>query len=107
MAYALDDYDYIAKGENKETAIRAFYNFIRGSPLAMGTTQGGGEVGAAGLPRYAIAWLGERYNTGGYGSDTSSEGLQSTRHSTRLRRKPNPERMYGPSTSSSPRGGTA
>ena len=107
MAHALDEYELQAE-ETKEAVIREFYAFLGSSPLARGNQQGGsGAGGTAALPRFAVLWLDERYKTGGYGSDTSSGGLQSTRKSTRARRAPDPERLYGSRSTSSPRGGPA
>ena len=80
----------------------------KSSPLARDNHQGGsGARGTASLPRYAILWLEERYKIGGYGSDTSSGGLLSTRKSSRTRRAPDPERQYGSRETSSPRGAPA
>ena len=107
MAYALDEHELKA-GETKESVIREFYAFLGSSPLARDNHQGGtGARGTASLPRYAILWLEERYKIGGYGSDTSSGGLLSTRKSSRTRRAPDPERQYGSRETSSPRGAPA
>ena len=107
MAYGLDEHELKA-GETKESVIREFYAFLGSSPLARDNHQGGtGARGTASLPRYAILWLEERYEIGGYGSDTSSGGLLSTRKSSRTRRAPDPERQYGSRETSSPRGAPA
>ena len=107
MAYALDEHELKA-GETKESVIREFYAFLGSSPLARDNHQGGtGARGTASLPRYAILWLEERYKIGGYGSDTSSGGLLSTRKSSRTRRAPDPERQYGSRETSSPMGAPA
>ena len=131
LAYALADYPLQEKGDEQETVIRACYESVfRAEPHAQGTKHGGSGkgrggggkgrggrgkgtgkgivLGVAGLPRAAIDWLDSRYNGRvGYGSDTSSVDLESSRRGTRTRRQTDPERMYGPSTSSSPRGGAA
>jgi hypothetical protein len=122
----LADYPLEEQGDEKETVIRACYEsvFYQGTQQGgSGKGRGGGGkgrrgrgkgtgqgmvLGAAGLPRAAIDWLDCRYNGRvGYSSDTSSVDLASSRRGTRTRRQPDPERMYGPRTSSSPRGGAA
>lgn len=105
LAYALDD--YLPPGQKKEAILEEFFEFISGSPALCLKQPGTGTEGTAGLPAYAILWLQQRFKVQGYGSDTSSDALESTRQrrSSRRRQRPDPERMYGSRPLTSPGGG--
>ena len=107
LAYALDDYD-LPESETKEGVIRDFFAFMRGSPKLLQQTKYQGSAGAGSIPKFASAWLADRFQAPGYGSDASSEPLVTRRRSGRQARQPDPDRMYGSSTRSrSPVGGPA